>query len=184
MQRIHNMPSTLTRIVRSVRMRWYLAGAMLAIVSVAIVTPLVLVSHRSPWPGEVWLGSRVLDVVSKVSAESRDMTPSLTSDQIELGKFNYARACTGCHGEKGDGDGRFSEFYFPPTTNLISTDVQRRTNDQLYWATSKGISFTAMPSYGTRMDEEEIEYVVHYIRALQDGSAESIPLITPTPSQR
>jgi cytochrome c553 len=184
MQRVHDVPSTLTRVVRSVRARWFLAGAVLGIVFIAIVMPLILLSHRSPWPGEVWLGSRVLDLVSKMSAESRDMSPQLTSDQIELGKFNYSRACTGCHGEKGDGDGTFSKFYFPPPSNLLSVDARRRSNDQLYWATSNGISFTAMPSYGTRMDEEELEYVVHYIRALQDGSAESIPLITPTPRPR
>ena len=64
----------------------------------------------------------------------------------------------------------------------MNEDMRGRSDGQLYWAIENGIAFSAMGEYGTRMDSDEIWSVVAYIRSFQDGTAQAVPEITPTPN--
>lgn len=86
---------------------------------------------------------------------------------LKKGKDLYVSACSGCHGQNGDGNGPAGENLDPRPANLISTMNSFFADDDfLYWTISEGgVPFkTAMPPFKNIFDEKQIWSIISYLR--------------------
>lgn len=80
-----------------------------------------------------------------------------TAESLALGGDLYAANCSRCHGPEGQGTQR------APSLNVKS--LLTETSDQaLQQIVTNGVPGTAMPAWGTRMTEAEIQAIIGFIR--------------------
>jgi cytochrome c oxidase cbb3-type subunit 2 len=90
-----------------------------------------------------------------------------TEDLLELGRQVYAARCVGCHGSKGDGNGPAATFLFPRPRNFTFGVFKFRTtpsgslptDGDLYRTVTRGIRWTAMPTWHELPDKERLAVV-------------------------
>jgi mono/diheme cytochrome c family protein len=77
----------------------------------------------------------------------------------------YLSYCSVCHGEKGDGKSRAQNSLNPPPRDFTSTPSERLTRSQMIEAVTHGKPGTAMASWKTQLQPQQIEAVVDYVRS-------------------
>lgn len=101
----------------------------------------------------------------------------------------YESQCLPCHGERGKGDGPWSEGLAPKPRNFRSGIFKFRstpygklpTDDDLRRTITYGISGTAMPSFKS-LSEADVGAVIHYVRSFsvrwnkEEFQGEPLPL--------
>jgi mono/diheme cytochrome c family protein len=96
---------------------------------------------------------------------SPESTVPVTAESLALGSDLYAQNCARCHGAEGQGTRR------APALNVKGYLAD--TNDAaLQQIITLGVPGTAMPSWGDRMSEAEIQAIVGYIRAWEPTAPE------------
>lgn len=94
-----------------------------------------------------------------------DVPIPTTAESIARGGELYAANCARCHGPEGQGTPR------APALNVKSFLAQ--TNDQaMQWIISGGVPGTAMPAWGDRMTEADIQAIVGFIRQWEPTAPE------------
>jgi len=104
-----------------------------------------------------------------VPAEYANLVNPVPADEesIARGEALYQAQCAVCHGSTGMGDGDAGVNLDPPPAPVART-AQMMSDGYLYWRIHDGgIAFgTAMPAYGTVLDENDIWDIINYLRAL------------------
>jgi mono/diheme cytochrome c family protein len=97
---------------------------------------------------------------------SRQTKPSSTPSIPTIdGKSLYVKNCAACHGENGKGDGPAAASLPTKPANLISPEVQKKSDEALEKVIHEGKPGTPMPPWG-HLSKEEINALVKYIRKL------------------
>ena len=82
------------------------------LLGLGVAMPLVL-AHRSAFPLEAAMGQLDINLVSSLFAGNAvDPLPNDDKTLADGGDL-FANDCSNCHGEKGDGQGKFVGRYFP-----------------------------------------------------------------------
>ena len=90
-------------------------------------------------------------------------SPSWAGDVKEIKPdLIYKESCSVCHGDKGDGRSRASNSLFPPPRNF--TTASDLTRERMILTVTHGKRGTAMTSWKTQLNEQQIEAVVDYVR--------------------
>ena len=93
---------------------------------------------------------------------------------VKKGQQLYVATCASCHGNDARGDGPLAKQLDPPPANLID-HVPQHTDQQLSDFISNGIPTTAMPAFGTSLNEADRQALLNYVRDLTKN-------VTPTPA--
>ena len=159
-----------------------LLGALLMVVLALAIGPAMLLTHREDLPGERAYTAAMIALVSRLQAG--DAPNPLANDPraVAVGRTAYTGQCSLCHGPTGDGRGGFGALTYPGAADLTAAKTVAKTDAQLFWITKNGLGFTAMPAFDGVFTDEQIWALVSYIRALQRGKAEPIPV--PAPAER
>jgi len=103
------------------------------------------------------------------SSPHSDAATDLGSDR---GRELFAKQCVICHGEKGDGAGKFAYLMNPRPRNfrqgnfkLATTQNQVPTDDDLLRTISRGMPGSAMPPWG-HLPLSDLQALVRYIRQI------------------
>lgn len=156
--------------------------AIAAVVAGLALAPLLLV-HRSDLPFERAYGNGVVSLVTRVMAGSAANPVAGNARAAANGRAAYIGSCAVCHGATGDGKGAFGQTTYPQATDLLGEDAKELSDAQLYWITKNGLSFTAMPGFGSQYSTQDLWSIVTYIRQLQQGRASTIEIPVPTAAQ-
>ncbi len=94
-----------------------------------------------------------------------DRPVAVTAESLQLGADLYAQSCSRCHGPDGQGTGR------APALNVkgFLTDTNDAAIQQII---TLGVPGTAMPAWGDRLTDAEIQAIVGFIRAWQPTAPE------------
>lgn len=95
-----------------------------------------------------------------------------TEESIALGSQLFATNCSRCHGPEGQGTPR------APSLNVQSFFVDR-TDQAIQQIITSGVPGTAMPTWGDRMTEAEIQAIVGFIRQWEATAPEVATLTRP-----
>jgi mono/diheme cytochrome c family protein len=115
------------------------------------------------------------DSVSTTDSLSSQASPaqpvSLTYEQ-QQGKMLYTKYCAICHGDQGKGDGFNAYNLDPKPRDFTDPRAMAGIDDATMLATitegGKGVNKSPlMPAWGGRMNKLEIEYVIEYVKALE-----------------
>lgn len=113
--------------------------------------------------------------------ESTHSAKSTIDFTIREGKRLYLHFCAPCHGEDGEGAGR----YFP---SYIETQPPDFINSAYFQETHENVIFRAIkfgskalgkstfsPSYGETLRDEEIRYIIKYLKLLKRSKEAEAP---------
>jgi mono/diheme cytochrome c family protein len=82
---------------------------------------------------------------------------------VAAGMSTYRQRCAKCHGDNGDGKGeKAGELSIAPTNFTNASEMKGATDGELFWKISVG--HRPMPSYKSKLTEEERWQLVDYIR--------------------
>ena len=103
--------------------------------------------------------------------------------EIVQGQKVYRKACAGCHGIRGDGQGVAARYMDPQPRDFTTGMYKFRstpmgsypTLEDLERSVAKGLPGTRMPGFEGLLTEEEIKNVALYIRSLSPDFAEADP---------
>jgi mono/diheme cytochrome c family protein len=104
--------------------------------------------------------------IAKVVDYIRDtfMRPSIAADSSR-GRQIYARVCSVCHGDRGNGSMWASANLNPAPRDFSSPGAkQDLTRDRMIAAVANGRPNTAMQGYSSKFSRQDIEAVVDYVR--------------------
>lgn len=79
------------------------------------------------------------------------------------GELIFKNNCSVCHGDHGDGRSRASNSLVPPPRNF--TQAGELTREYMIYTVTNGKPGTAMTSWKTRFNPQQIEAVVDYVRS-------------------
>jgi len=104
--------------------------------------------------------------------------PDVSGDRIlSRGKELFAKQCSICHGETGDGAGTFAYLMNPRPRNLqqgnfklSTTQNQIPTDDDLLRTISRGMPGSAMPPWG-HLPLSDLQALVRYVRQIHLGAS-------------
>ncbi len=142
------------------------AGVLLATAAGMLVAAPLALAHRTEFPLESAFGALAVNIISAVNA-GNSVNPLPANDKtLGDGGDLFANNCSNCHGEKGDGKGKFINGYYPPPANLTLPNTRNKSDAQLFWIIRHGLSFTAMAAY-PNLDDQQTWSLVAYIRSLK-----------------
>jgi len=96
----------------------------------------------------------------------------VTEESLALGSQLFAANCSRCHGPEGQGTPR------APSLNVQSFFVDR-SDQAIQQIITSGVPGTAMPTWGDRMTEAEIQAIVGFIRQWEATAPEVATLTRP-----
>ena len=110
------------------------------------------------------------------------MTIPASADLLDLGRGVYKTRCIGCHGPKGDGNGPAATFLSPRPRDFTLGVFKFRTtpsgslptDGDLYRTVTRGVRWTAMPTWHELPDKERFA-VVTYIKTLSTRWKDETP---------
>ena len=159
-----------------------LVGALATAALGLALGPALLLTHRDDLPFERAYAAAMVSLVSRLQAGDAANPVANDPRAIAVGRNAYTGQCSLCHGPSGDGRGGFGALTYPDAADLTAPKTVAKTDAQLFWITKNGLGFTAMPAFDKVFTDEQIWALVSYIRALQRGKAEPIPV--PAPAER
>jgi mono/diheme cytochrome c family protein len=109
------------------------------------------------------LGEPALDDVVDYIREAL-MLPAPVAD-AGPGRNIYARTCSVCHGERGDGASWAKNSLNPSPADFTTEDPRKLTRQEMINAATYGSPGTAMMPFASQFSREEIISVVDYIRS-------------------
>jgi mono/diheme cytochrome c family protein len=128
---------------------------------------LVLSSCRVSGPGK-WetLAAKKAKRVTIGGKDWKNPVPD-TSEAVKIGGRHFQRHCQVCHGLDGHNSGvPFADRMSPPVADLGGEDIQAYTDGQLKWIIENGIRFTGMPGWDGVLKDDEMWYMVRFMRHL------------------
>jgi mono/diheme cytochrome c family protein len=91
---------------------------------------------------------------------------SAASGDPAKGKLIYETNCSTCHGARGKGDGLLSAALTPPPPDLTSPKAKAKSDQDLLTVIRDGR--VVMPAWKSRLNEQDIQNVLAYIRSLNE----------------
>ena len=123
-----------------------------------------------PEPGkaETFVATTALRIVVWRRA-SRDAIPPAPADRkvsVEEGDKLFGVECADCHGQDGHSSTDEGRWMYPRAANLISSQVQRYSDWELFWIVKNGIRLSGMPAFARVETDEHIWNLIEYLRTL------------------
>jgi cytochrome c6 len=94
-------------------------------------------------------------------------TPAVVQQNQDPGQATFRSSCSLCHG--ADGSGRTPTGKALQIPDLRSAEAQKVSDDQMTDIISKGKT-GRMPPFGTKLDHEQIQLLVKFIRTLAESN--------------
>lgn len=147
---------------------------LLLIAALLMVALSQIVTGRS-WQYRIQTSSLVLVLAAFVASvvpyyvtrASAPINPfQATPEVLAAGQVIYQQNCVTCHGVTGRGDGPAARSLPGLPGDFTQPHFATHTDDQLFGWIRDGKPSTAMPAFGSKLNEEQIWQVMTYIRNL------------------
>jgi mono/diheme cytochrome c family protein len=162
-------------------MRWGLLVAIGAVgfgmaALVALSLRVDLSAVQQPRRTEEYLRTRLTRVVIRRRA-AREQIPLPPADRetsmsLAAGKSVYDADCASCHGLDAHTSTAGGRGMLPRTVALDSAGVQSYSDRELFSIIREGIRFTGMPGFAGAETNDQIWYVVDYLRSIGDRTGQ------------
>lgn len=99
---------------------------------------------------------------------------------LQEGRELYEKHCAFCHGLDGRGPGENGIQFYPPVPSLVGSEMEL-TDGQMHYIVSRGIRYTAMPSFAKVLTPDQSWKVITWVRNLSRSPGTEI-VDSPSPS--
>lgn len=151
-------------------MRSRVAWTIVILVLAAIVVALMrfnLTALQEPGRLETLVADRGRHfLIHRASRRGIPPPPADLKASIASGSVLYGLECGMCHGPDGHAQTPMGRWMYPRAADLTREEVQRYSDQELFWIVQNGIRLSGMPAFGKVETEEHIWNLVHYVRTL------------------
>ncbi len=166
----------------------FLVGVIIGIVAFPVLLALYFFTGHvpagvadRPFPLEKFIAGGALYASINKEAPKRDLS-SFTKEDIVAGAGVYRHAdCQDCHGFPAGVPPRETHVLYPPAPLLFSADGMV-TDDPVgvtYWKVKNGIRLSGMPSYQSRLSDQEMWQVAAFVASADKLPPEALELLKP-----
>ncbi|OFW25502.1 MAG: hypothetical protein A3H27_10645 [Acidobacteria bacterium RIFCSPLOWO2_02_FULL_59_13] len=153
--------------------------AKVGLVVIALVFVFTMISFlrenwgadAKPGPVETFLANLILGMAHPDGSEISNPIPADEANREE-GRHLFEHRCAFCHGVEGAGLGENSMQFYPPVPSLVE-EAREYSDGQLHAIISRGIRYTAMPSFAKEMPPDQIWKVILWVRHLSRPSGQA-----------
>lgn len=120
---------------------------------------------KTRWPEPIhWIEppQEMRDDWERIS-KSKDVNNSAFANS---GRGIYMQNCAGCHGVSGKGSGPVSASMQKKPANFTRTYYGAFSDAMWYWRVKEGVAGTRMPRWGKTLSEEQMAYLVAFLKTL------------------
>jgi len=132
-------------------------------------------------------------IVAKELSRALKAPPPATPEATARGQEVYQEYCSFCHGESGDGQGRFAPYLATQPRDFTTGKYKFRstigtappTDVDIFGTITRGVPGTSMPAWQA-LDYDDRWALVHYIKTFADRFAEqeiAEPILIPEPPE-
>jgi mono/diheme cytochrome c family protein len=104
-------------------------------------------------------------------ADSIDIPRLEDPSKISVGAARYSALCAGCHLAPGVTKSDLRKGLYPHPPNLAQEDT--RDARRAFWTIKHGIKMSAMPAWGSTLNDESIWDIVAFIRQMPSMTPET-----------
>ena len=111
--------------------------------------------------------AEIIDVMRYIRTLEQPLPPGMSKSGLDVivGEHIYRKYCTGCHGEKGNGDTELGNALAEHPRNFTSTrEMARLDQKRMAEAIAHGEPGTAMAPWNGILNPEDIRRVTLFIR--------------------
>jgi mono/diheme cytochrome c family protein len=120
------------------------------------------------------LASFIRSSVERRAAHSMPNPVPATPEVLSAARDNYNSHCASCHGSGGDGQGdKAGELWTKPTDFRNAARMNRSTDGDLYWVTTKGS--WPMPAFEKQLSDLQRWQLIDYIRTFATPTTQPAP---------
>ena len=121
-------------------------------------------ADATPGPVETFLANLFLRPARRQQSDIRNPFPS-TEANLQAGREFFEQQCAFCHVPDGMGQGETGIQFYPPVPSLTEVEGEM-TEAQIHFVITKGIRYTAMPSFANVFTPEEIWKIILWTQHL------------------
>lgn len=149
--------------------RFAIAGIVVAFLALAVTLILSFDLSALPEPGttETALATTAKRFLVARASRSVPAEPDNLPTSTAEGQKRFGVECSMCHGLSGRTSTDAGRWMYPRAADLGSDQVQRYSNQELFWIIRNGIRLSGMPAFGRVETDQHIWDLVHYIRTLK-----------------
>jgi mono/diheme cytochrome c family protein len=154
------------------RLAWTIAILVVAVIVIGILLMRFnLTALEEPGRLETLVADRGRHfLIHRASRRGIPPPPGDKKASIASGSVLYGLECGMCHGPDGHAQTPMGKWMYPRAADLTRADVQRYSDDELFWIIQNGIRLSGMPAFGKVESEQHIWNLVHYVRTLPGAS--------------
>jgi mono/diheme cytochrome c family protein len=144
-------------------------------------------ADSKPAAVENWVANTALDAT--VERETKGLrNPIQPSDEkLITGLRLYAENCAICHGASDAKPSNLAQGFYIEAPQLAKDGVEEDPEAASFWKVKHGIRFTAMPSFTTTLQDEEIWKIAMFLKQMDklpptiDAEWKKVPSVAATP---
>ena len=121
-------------------------------------------ADETPGAVETFLANLFLRQTRQLQDDLQNPFPP-AEENLQAGRELYDQQCAFCHGQDGRGQGQTGIQFYPPVPSLADPEIEM-TDAQIHFVVTKGIRYTAMPSFAKVFTSDEIWKIVLWTRHL------------------
>ena len=123
-------------------------------------------ADSKPTALESWVANTALDATLERDTKGLG-NPIQPSDQnLITGAHLYAENCAICHGASDAKPSNPAQGFYIEAPQLAKDGVEEDPEAALFWTVKHGIRFTAMPSFTTTLQDEEIWKIAMFLKRM------------------
>jgi thiosulfate dehydrogenase len=145
-------------------------------------------ADSKPAAVESWVANTALDAALQRETKEGLKNPIQPTDEnLITGVHLYAENCAICHGASDAKPSNLARGFYIEAPQLAKDGVEEDPETTSFWKVKHGIRFTAMPSFTTTLQDEEIWKIAMFLKQMDklpptvDAEWKKIPSVAVTP---
>jgi len=121
-------------------------------------------ANQKPGFVETFIAKWALGFFRRTDSDVPNPLPP-TPQNLEEGHRLYDKECALCHGLDGKGQGEKGLQFYPPAPSLVERTTEI-SDGQIQAIVSRGVRYTAMPSFAKELTPDEIWKIALWVRRI------------------
>jgi thiosulfate dehydrogenase len=172
----------------------FLGGIIFALVVLAgvgyfVVKTGIIPANADSKPAAVesWVANTALDATLERETKGLKNPIQPSDENLITGLHLYAENCAICHGASDAKPSNPAQGFYIEAPQLAKDGVEEDPETTSFWKVKHGIRFTAMPSFSTTLQDEEIWKIAMFLKQMDklphtvDAEWKKVPSAAVTP---
>jgi thiosulfate dehydrogenase len=147
-------------------------------------------ADSKPWALEGWAANTALHAALDRDTKGLSNPIQPSDENLIAGVHLYAANCAICHGASDAKPSNPAQGFYIEAPQLAKDGVEDDPEAASFWTVKHGIRFTAMPSFATTLQDEEIWKIAIFLKQMDklppavDAEWKRVPSLAATPSPK